>query len=121
MLPQPQVEGGGYWYCFRQTSSNTAGTFLLMLFLLVILLMLLNTLIAMMEDTYIKVNEESFPNYAASFGKVGSRISPNPPPAHPPARTPPRRTGGQSRLVCYSFRSTHRPPRSGVRALDPCT
>ena len=69
-LFQMTIEGGGYWYCFRQTSSPTPGTFLLAIFLIVVLLMLLNTLIAMMEDTYIKVNEESFPNYASSFGKV---------------------------------------------------
>ena len=61
---------GDYWYCFRQSSSDVPGMLIFVGFMVIVVIMLLNTLIAMMAETYTINAPLSFQNYAFSFGKV---------------------------------------------------
>ena len=55
------------WSCFRQSAHSTTAPLLYGLFMLFVVILLLNMLIAMMAETYSKVSEQSFTNYAQSF------------------------------------------------------
>ena len=69
-LVEITLDGGGYWACFRQSSADLPGLMIFGIFMIIVILMLLNTLIAMMADTFSAVTHDSFPNYAAAFAKV---------------------------------------------------
>jgi hypothetical protein len=56
--------------CFRQSSAPAPGLLLLVIFLAVVVIMLLNTLIAMMAETFARVMQDSFMNYAYAFAHV---------------------------------------------------
>ena len=64
------LAGADYWNCFRQSSSELPGIMVFGSFMVVIVVMLLNTLIAMMAETYDRISASAFRNYAFSFGKV---------------------------------------------------
>ena len=53
-----------------QSSSELPGIVIFGAFMILIVIMLLNTLIAMMAETYTRISLTAFRNYAFSFGKV---------------------------------------------------
>jgi hypothetical protein len=64
------LDDAGVWSCFRQSSAPNPGQLLIGAFLVVVIIMLLNTLIAMMADTFVKVTQDSFKHYAFQFCRV---------------------------------------------------
>ena len=76
------LDGGGHWNCFRQSSAEATGLILFGAFMIIVVIMLLNTLIAMMAETFTNVSGASFKNYAFSFGKVPRRARRHPTPCH---------------------------------------
>ena len=69
-LSQATLEGSDSWECFYQSSAQTPAMIMLISFLIAVVIMLLNTLIAMMAETFTKVSTFAFRNYASSFGHV---------------------------------------------------
>ena len=78
-LAQATLEGSDSWECFYQSSAQSPGMLMLISFLIAVVIMLLNTLIAMMAETFTKVSGASFKNYASSFGHVlvTNRVKPS--------------------------------------------
>ena len=64
------LEGSDSWECFYQSSAQMPGMVMLCCFLIVVVIMLLNTLIAMMAETFTNVSTFAFRNYASSFGNM---------------------------------------------------
>mmetsp|Transcript_47423 Transcript_47423/g.106934 ORF Transcript_47423/g.106934 Transcript_47423/m.106934 type:complete len:888 (-) Transcript_47423:215-2878(-) len=69
-LLQSTLEGSDKWQCFYMSSARWPGLMLYGFFLVIIVLVLINTLIAMMAETYTKVSDHAFENYAFSFSRV---------------------------------------------------
>jgi len=63
-------DGAGYWTCYYYSSSPIAGVSLHATFMMFVLVVLVNTLIAMMADTYNRVQVLSFANYVFEFSKI---------------------------------------------------
>ena len=69
-LGQATLEGSDSWECFYQSSAQEPGMVMLCFFLIVVVIMLLNTLIAMMAETFTNVSTFAFRHYATSFGRL---------------------------------------------------
>ena len=70
-LFQVTLHGSGeFWDCVVQSGYRKPGIALTIAFLIIVVIMLLNTLIAMMAETFTNVTRESFKNYAYAFGKT---------------------------------------------------
>ena len=54
-LVEITLDGGGYWGCFRQSNAEIPGMLIFAVFTMIMMLMLVNTLIAMMAQTFQKV------------------------------------------------------------------
>ena len=64
------LDDTGVWSCFSQSSAPNPGQLLIGAFMVVVIIMLLNTLIAMMADTFVQVTNDSFKHYAFQFCRV---------------------------------------------------
>ena len=69
-LLQVTLDGGGYWDCASQSGYQEPSIFLIAAFLIVVIILLLNMLIAMMAETFTKVTESGYDNYALAFSKT---------------------------------------------------
>ena len=69
-LIEATLHAPGYWGCFRQSSAEAPGLALFIFFNVLVVIMLLNTLIAMMAETYMTVWGSSFKNYSFSFARL---------------------------------------------------
>ena len=70
-LFQITLDGSGtFWDCVIQSGYQQPGLLLSIIFLVIVVIVLLNTLIAMMAETFANVTREAFSNYAFAFGKT---------------------------------------------------
>jgi len=70
MLLEVVLDGGGYWHCFSNSNFHYTGPVLFGIYLLFVVIILVNVLVAMLSDTFSKVQNEAFMNYAHEFAKI---------------------------------------------------
>ena len=69
-LVEVTISGASFWECASQSEYHEPGLLLTALFLIIVIIMLLNTLIAMMAQTFAAVASDAFSNYAFAFAKT---------------------------------------------------